>query len=170
MKHPHISSEKDTKLIIIKGLNNHDSGHEINNIYPKHNDRSINIGPCHACNGPHQIKDCNKSTCGRCKLNLDNHTQSKCPRKCPFNKQQSSNPFHNTDNSNRNKIVTQNQNYNFFISTNKPDHMTELLEATGKMTKYFKRSYKHSKAHPSDNSNHHISTNHYSTSHSDRHK
>ena len=48
--------------------------------------------------------------------------------------------------------------------------MAELLEATRKMTKYFKRSHKHSKPHPSDNNNCHISTNHYSTSHSDKHK
>ena len=38
------------------------------------------------------------------------------------------------------------------------------------MKKYFKRSYKHRKPHPTDNSNCYISTNGYSTSHSDRHK
>ena len=48
--------------------------------------------------------------------------------------------------------------------------MAELLEATRKMTKYFKRSYKHNKPHPNDNSNCHTSTNHYSNSQSDRHK
>ena len=48
--------------------------------------------------------------------------------------------------------------------------MVELLEATRKMTKYFKRSYKHSKSQPSDSSNCHTSTIHYSNSHSDRHK
>ena len=48
--------------------------------------------------------------------------------------------------------------------------MAELLEATRKVPKYFKRSYKHSKPHLSENSNCHINTNHYSTSLSDRHK
>ena len=38
------------------------------------------------------------------------------------------------------------------------------------MTKYFKRPYKHSKSHFSDNSTHHNSTNHYRNSHPDRHK
>ena len=144
------------ELRIIKGLYNHNSGYEIsNNIYPRHNEKPINIGHCHACNGPHLIKGCNKSTCGRCKPNLDNHTPSTCPRKCPFNKQQSCNPFHNNDNSNRNKLLTTpNQTYNFLS-----------LEATRKMTKYFKGSYKHSKSHPSDSSNCHSSTNHFSNFH-----
>ena len=56
------------------------------------------------------------------------------------------------------------------ISTNKPEHMAELLEATRKMTKYFKRSYKHNKPHSNDNRNGHTNTNHYNNSHSDRHK
>ena len=93
--------------------------------------------PCHACNVPHLIKDCIRPTCGRCKPNLDKHTPSKCLRKCPFNKQPNPSPFHNTDNSNRNKINDHNKpNLKLSISTNKPDHMAELLEATRKMTKY----------------------------------
>ena len=59
----------EAELRIIAGLHNHKLGHEINNIYPKHNDKSINIGPCHTCNNPHLIKDCNESKCGICKLN-----------------------------------------------------------------------------------------------------
>ena len=115
------------------------------------------MGPYHACNGPHLIKDCNESTCGRCKLNLDNHTPSKCSRKFPFNRQQSSNPSHNTSNSNRNQINNHTEpNLQLSISTKKPNHMVELLEATRKMAKYFKTSYKHSKPHLSDNTNCHI--------------
>ena len=131
----------------------------------------FNIGPCHVCNGPHLIKNCNNSICGRCKSNLDKHTPSQCHRKCPFNKQQSPNPFHSNDNSNRTKINNHTEpNAQLSISTNKLDHMAELLEATRKMTKYFKRLYKHNKLHSTDNSNCQTSTNHYNNSHSGRHK
>ena len=159
-----LAQKKDAELI--KGLHNHDSSHNINNMYPKHNDKPINIGPFHTCNGPHLIKHCNESTCSRCKQKLDNHTPSKCPRKCSFNKQQSSNPIHSTYNINTNKINNHTKpNLQLSISTNKPHDMAELLEATRKMTKHFKRSYKHRKPHLSDNSNHPISTHQYSTSH-----
>ena len=134
-----LAQKKDTELKIIKGLHNHDSGHKINNIYTKHNDKPVNMGHCHTCNGPHLIKDCNESTYGRCKPNLDKYTQSKCPRKHPFNKQLNPNPFNNTDNTGRNKLNNYNEpNLKLYISTNKTDHMTELLEASKKMTKYFK--------------------------------
>ena len=144
---------------------------QISNIYPKQNDKQINTGPCYACNGPHLVKDCNESICSRCKPNLDDHTPSKCPRRCFFNRQHGSNPFHNTDNSNRNKINSHiKPNLQLTISTSKLDYMAELLEATRKMTKYFKKSYKHSKSHPSDNDIHCLSTNNYSSPHSDKHK
>ena len=48
--------------------------------------------------------------------------------------------------------------------------MAELFEATRKVAKYFKRSYKHNKLHPSNNSSCHISANHYGTHHSGKHK
>ena len=48
--------------------------------------------------------------------------------------------------------------------------MAELLEATRKIIKYFKRSYKYCKSHSSDNSTYHGSTNHHSNLHSDRPK
>ena len=48
--------------------------------------------------------------------------------------------------------------------------MAELLEAMRKMTKYFKKLYKHSKSHPSDNGSHHLNANHYITPHSSKHK
>ena len=38
------------------------------------------MGPCHACNGPHLVQDCEESICKRCKPNLDNHTPAICPR------------------------------------------------------------------------------------------
>ena len=52
-----LAQKKDAELRIIEGLHNHNSGHEINNIYPKNNNKPMNIGCCHACNGPHLIKD-----------------------------------------------------------------------------------------------------------------
>ena len=33
-----LAQKNDAELHIIKGLHNHDSGHEVNNIYPKQND------------------------------------------------------------------------------------------------------------------------------------
>ena len=48
--------------------------------------------------------------------------------------------------------------------------MAQLLDAIRKMTKYFKRSYKHSKSHPSNNGSHHLNTSNYSTPHSDKDK
>ena len=56
----HWVQKKDAELKIIEELHNHDSDHEINNIYVKHNDKPANIGPCHACNGSHLIKNYNK--------------------------------------------------------------------------------------------------------------
>ena len=60
-----LAQKKEVELHIIEDLHNHDSGHEINNINNKQNDNQNNIGPCHACNGPHLVKDCNGSICNR---------------------------------------------------------------------------------------------------------
>ena len=73
--------KKDAELQIIEGLHNHNLGNEIHNIHVSWNDKSSKLGPCHACNSPHFIKDCDETTCLRCKSNLDSHTPSKCPRK-----------------------------------------------------------------------------------------
>ena len=90
-----LAKKKDEELCIIKGLHNLDSGHEVNNIYPKQNSNQNNIAPCHMCNSPHLVKDCKVSTFNRCKPNLDDDTPSECPRKCSSNRQQESNPFYN---------------------------------------------------------------------------
>ena len=50
-----------------------------------------------------------------------------------------------------------NPNVQLSISTSKPDHIAELLEATRKMARYFKKSYEHSKTHHSSTDNHHTS-------------
>ena len=61
-------------------------------------------------------------------------------------------------------------NFELSILTNKPDHMTELLEVTRKMTTYFKRSFKHNKPNYNDNNTPNTSTNHHNNYHSDKHK
>ena len=77
--------KKDAELCIIEGLHNHDPEHEINNISNKqYQNQNSNTGPCHGCNGPHLIKDCEDSVCKRCKPNLDNHAPARCPRKRPL--------------------------------------------------------------------------------------
>ena len=83
-----LAQKKDVKLCIIEGIHNHDSGHEVNNIYGKQNDNQNNMGPCHAGKGPHLVKDCNESICNRCRPNLDNHTPAQCLRKRPPKRQQ----------------------------------------------------------------------------------
>ena len=73
--------KKDAELCIIEGLHNHDPEHKINNISNKqYQNQNSNTGPCHGCNGPHLIKDCEDSMCKRCKPNLDNHAPARCPR------------------------------------------------------------------------------------------
>ena len=73
------------------------------------------MGPCHACNGPHLVKDCNESICNRCRPNLDNHTPAKCPRKRPTNRQQNQTFLTLTTAIGFNKMVrmTQMLNYQF---------------------------------------------------------
>ena len=117
------------------------------------------MGPCHACSSPHLVRDCNESICNRFRPNLDNHTPAKCIRKRPPNRQQNSKPSYN-NNSIRSQFNGHNDpNVQLSDSTCKLDHITELLEATKKMTKYFKKSYKHNKTHHDGTNNHHPSTN-----------
>ena len=53
-----LAQKKDAELCIIEDLHNHDPEQEINNISSKQNkNQNSNTGPCHGCNGPHQIKD-----------------------------------------------------------------------------------------------------------------
>ena len=101
------------------------------------------MGSCHACNGSHLVKDCEESICKRCKPNLDNHTPVRYPRKRPPKRQQKSNPSY-TNNSNRDQSNGHNDpSLQLSVSTSKPDHIADLLEATGKVTRYFKKSHKH---------------------------
>ena len=62
-----LMQKKDAELKIIDGLHNNNLDHEIHNINLSQNDKPSDPGPCHACNGPHFIKDCNETTCLRCK-------------------------------------------------------------------------------------------------------
>ena len=56
------------------------------------------------------------------------------------------------------------------ISKSKLDHIAELLEATRKLTWYFKRSYKHNRTLHNSTDSHHPIINHYIPTHSDKHK
>ena len=49
------------------------------------------------------------------------------------------------------------------------DHIAELLEATKKMSQYFKKSYKHNKLHHTNIDNNYPSITHNSLPHSDKH-
>ena len=55
------------------------------------------------------------------------------------------------------------------ISTCKPDHISELLEAIKKMTKYFKKSYKNSKSCHVNNDNNYLHKLQSSKHNSDKH-
>ena len=98
-----LGQRKDAESPIIEGLHNHDTGHEINNIDNEQNNNQNNMGPCHACNGPHLVKDCEDSICKGCKPNLDSHTPARCPRKKSFNRQQRSHPHYYTNTITRNQ-------------------------------------------------------------------
>ena len=94
-----LAQKKDAELKLFEGL--HKADHKINNITLKKKDKPTNpTGPCHACNGPHFIKDCDKVICLRCKPNLNNHSPAKCPRKHPSSHAMNNNsPYrHNTRN------------------------------------------------------------------------
>ena len=58
-------------------------------------------------------------------------------------------------------------NLKLSVLTNKQDQMCDMLEATKKMMKYFKRSLNHIPSHPNNTDHHQSSTN---TSHSNKHK
>ena len=60
-------------------------------------------------------------------------------------------------------------NLQLSISTSKPDHIAELLEAKRKITRNFKKSYKHKKSHHANNDNNYPSISHNSSLHSDKH-
>ena len=81
------------ELHIIDSLHNDDSDHEVKNFYNKQNDNQITMGPCHACNNPHLVRDCNESICNRCSPNLDKHMLAKCIRKGPFNRSKYQSPL-----------------------------------------------------------------------------
>ena len=52
---------KDAELKIIEGLHSNDLDNEVHNINLSQTDKPNNPAPCHACNGPHLIKDCNNT-------------------------------------------------------------------------------------------------------------
>ena len=118
----------------------------------------------------HLNTDCEDSMCKRCKTNLDSHTPARCPKKRPPSRQQKSNPPY-TNNNTRNPSNGHNDpQLQLSICTIKLNHIAELIEATRKMTRYFKKSYKHNKSHHTSTNSHHPSTNHNSSMHSSKYK
>ena len=128
------------------------------------------MGPFHACNGPHLVRDCNESICNRCKPNLDNCTPAKYIRKRPPSRQQKLNPLYNKNNIRSQPNDHNDPNVQLLVSSNKLDHIAELLEATKKIMKYFKKSYQHNKRHYNSSNSHHSSRGYYNAVHSDKHK
>ena len=104
--------------------------------------------PCHACNVPYFIKDCNEVVCLRCKPKLDNHSPAKYPRKHPSSHPVNNNtPYrHNTRKTHEASNYTE-PNLQLSVSTSKPDQMTKLLETTRRMTQYIKKSIKDISSH-----------------------
>ena len=56
------------------------------------------------------------------------------------------------------------------VSTSKPDHVDELLEATRKMTRYFKKSYRQNRSHHSTTDTQYLSTNNNNAINLNKHK
>ena len=165
-----LAQKMDAELHIIKVLHSHDSDHEINNITNKQSNNQKNMGPWHACCGPHLARDCNESIYNRCRPNLDSHASAKCIRKIPPSRYQKSNPVYNS-NSIRSQYNGHNDpNIQLSVSTSKSDHITKLLEATKKMTKHFKKPYKYNKTHHNSTDSHHANTNQHNTTLSENHK
>ena len=101
--------------------------------------------------------------------NLDNHAPATCPRRRPLNRQQCLNPSYSKI-SMRNQPNSHNDaKLQLSISTSNPDHITEPLEATKKMTRYLEKSYKSSKSHHANNYNNYPCIAHNSSLHSDKH-
>ena len=134
-------------------------------IYNNQTDNKNDMGPCHVCNGPHLVRDCNASICNRCRPNLDIHTPAKYIKKGPPNRQQKSNPSYNNNSIRNHSNGNNDPNVKLSISTGKPDNIAEILEATKKMTRYFKKSCKHNKTHHNNTYSHHPSTSHYNATH-----
>ena len=160
--------KKDTELKIIEGLHSNDLDQEVHNIHRSQTDKPTNPGTCHTCNGPHFIKVCDDTICLKYKPNLNNHILSKCPRRHPSNWPFIHNTLHN--NTIRNTHETNSNaepKLQLLVSTNKAEQMAELLEATKQMTKFFKRSLKHTPKHDNNNNHYEDKTN---ISHSDKYK
>ena len=131
-----LAQKKDTEFNMLEGLHNHEADHKVHNITLNQKEKTTGCpGPCHACNGLHFIKDCDEVICFRCRLNLNKHSPAKCPRRCPSNHPVNNNSSHRHYTRNTHKANNYTEpNLQLSVSTNKPDQMAKLLEATTKMT------------------------------------
>ena len=64
------------------------------------------MGPYHACNGPHLIKDCEELICKRYKPILDSHTLTGCLKKDSPADSKSEIPSYSNNNTRNQSIVT----------------------------------------------------------------
>ena len=126
-----LAQKKDVELCIIEGLHNHDRVHENNHICNnQYQSQNSNPGLCHGCSGPHLVRECKNSVCKRCKPNLDSHVPARCPsRKTPAKQQWLNSLFSNSPHRNQSNIYND-PHLQLSVSTRKPDHISELLEAT----------------------------------------
>ena len=96
---------------------------------------------------PHLIRICKDSVYKRCKPNLDNHAPAGCPNRKHPAKQQCMTHQYDTS-TNRNWSNGHNDPaLQLSASTTKPDHISQLLEVTRKMTRYFIKYHKNGKSH-----------------------
>ena len=85
--------------------------------------------------------------CKRCKPNLDNHTPARLPNRKPPAKQQHLTDQYDTSLHRNQSNCSSDPALQVSVTTPKPNYISELLEATRKITRYFKMSYKNSKLH-----------------------
>ena len=164
-----LAQKKDAELHIIEGSHNHDPEHEVYSISNKYyQNQNSDTGPCHGCSGPY-LKDCEIWVHKRCKPNLDNYVPARCPKRKPPTKQQWLNPSYNSIPSRNQLNDHDDPNVQLSVSTSKPDYISELLEATKEITRYFKKSYKNSKSHHVNNNNSYPNFTQISSLHPDKH-
>ena len=89
-------------------------------------------------------------------MNLDNHIAARYPSRKPPAKQQQLNSLYNESPHSNSSNGHNSPALQLSISTSKPVHTSEMLEATKKMTKDFKKLYKNIKSPHVYNDNNHF--------------
>ena len=117
----------------------------------------------------HLIRNCEDFVCKKCKSNQDNHAPARYPSSQLPAKQQcvtdqyDTSPHINWSNSNSDPTPR------FSVSTTKPNHISELLEATRKLIRHFKKSYKNGRSHQNNTDNNCLHKSQSNTNNTDKH-